>query len=400
MAAVKKTAVKKTAAKKQARPKERNSTHLQGEAGEKLVEQSLPYWWVVRKMTPDYALDLHVEVFSEPDFANDLNARALGEHFYIQVKAAATLPINRRVVQERHNVANAPLAPNAGSDKFAIDVVDFVMDTNSLVTIESMGSAVPVLLCLVDVSLGRVYYVCLNDYIAKVLVPENPKYRDQGTVKVYIPAWNVLDQKDPSFGFIKMLARRSKFYSLFSTFAYQYAEVDSAMSRLDVFMQDRQTELVQVPSEIIDMVAFFIESNLRLDLWGSEPVGRWNQLQEVFDRAAALAAKLDYFRAPRTAEEVIVQFIIEAREVFRLGELNGRMYEEVAREARLPTYFASAFLDSSPPFAHQPTLTPVSSKAQAAKKTTKAPAAAKGAPAKTNASSKRPESSEATTAAL
>ena len=72
-----------------------------------------------------------------------------------------------------------------------------------------MGNAVPVLLCLVDVSLGRVYYVCLND-TSPNLVPENPKYRDQGTVKLYVPAWNVLDQKDPSFGFIKMLARRSK----------------------------------------------------------------------------------------------------------------------------------------------------------------------------------------------
>jgi hypothetical protein len=274
-----KEAAKKAAAGKKSKPmphvKERDRNQLQGEAGEALVEASFPYYWVRRKITPDYALDLHVEVYSPP--SDEVNARALGEHFYVQVKSMASVPIKTKTVRDRQNVSKAFLSTEYG-DAVDIEVVDYSVDTGTLMTVQAMGNAVPVLLCLADVTARTVYYVCLNDYISKVLLPENPDYHKQGHVTVNIPAWNVLDQTDPSFAYIWLLGRRAKLYSAFNTFAYQLNELKYAFDELNAVMDSSDSELVQVPGHLVEMVTVFLAQNLRLDIWGPSGFGGWHPM--------------------------------------------------------------------------------------------------------------------------
>lgn len=80
------------------------------------------------------------------------------------------------------------------------------------------------MLFAVEESTEGVYYVCLWDYIPKILRPETPNFEDQESVTIRIPAWNVLDVDDPGFGYFRLLGRRAKLYAAFNVFHYQQAE--------------------------------------------------------------------------------------------------------------------------------------------------------------------------------
>ena len=76
------------------------------------------------------------------------------------------------------------------SDNCIFKVVKYPLDTALLATVEKMGSAVPVLLCLVDNVEREGYFVCLNDYVDKILISQKPDYDRQGTVTINIPIEN------------------------------------------------------------------------------------------------------------------------------------------------------------------------------------------------------------------
>lgn len=76
-----------------------------------------------------------------------------------------------------------------------IDVVKFSIETSLLATVERMSSSVPVLLIVVDILKEQAYYVCLNDYIEKIIVPSKPNYVEQAEITVYIPIKNVIKEK-------------------------------------------------------------------------------------------------------------------------------------------------------------------------------------------------------------
>lgn len=147
------------------RTKQREARHIRGDRGVNLVNEKLPHYWVVRDIYPDYGLDLHVKVF-EPDLDDPESSNTLGEHFYIQVKTTKEINLEKRTVRSRKNVTKFDLDPADGTP-LEIEVVKYVIDTETLLTVEAMGSAIPVLLCYVDTTTETVYYVCLNDYISK-----------------------------------------------------------------------------------------------------------------------------------------------------------------------------------------------------------------------------------------
>lgn len=316
---------------------------MQGDAGEALVISRFPEEWVVRKLNPDFGLDLHVEVFELVDCDS---ADTRGEHFYVQVKST-TAP-RRMTTQVRHrgNVVKSGRDEQKEGDPVDISVVACPLETSELLTVEALGHAVPVLLCLADVASGTVWYVCLNDYISKVLLPRNPRYTDQDNVTVHIPAWNVLDSGDPSFTYIWLLARRPKLYSAFNTFAYQYAELRRAANSFGALLNDPDTGMSQADPDMVDMVRVFVSSNLRLDIWETAGAGYWSPLSDVrvdFERVEQGLAVID--RA--LPHEDVVQEL-ERMEIAFLRAVNlGRMYEELVREWRLPTALATLMDDAN-----------------------------------------------------
>ena len=73
-----------------------------------------------------------------------------------------------------------------------IDVVKFSIETSLLATVERMSSSVPVLLIVMDIIKEQAYYVCLNDYIEKIIVPSKPNYVEQDEITIYIQIENVM----------------------------------------------------------------------------------------------------------------------------------------------------------------------------------------------------------------
>ena len=95
--------------------------------------------------TPDYGIDLSVELFNQCEGGYVTS----GEHIFFQVKGTEELDKCTIKVKSRMNVEKD--YKTTSEEVKEIEVVKFRLDTDFLFTVEKMGSAVPVILAVVDV---------------------------------------------------------------------------------------------------------------------------------------------------------------------------------------------------------------------------------------------------------
>lgn len=334
------------------RTKRRTANQIQGKRAEDLVSEKFPAEWLVRKIDADFGLDLHVEAFDYSD-AKKESVDTLGEHLFVQVKSVRSIKARTLTIHERRNVSKYAVSEPAGKS-YDIQVYPYSLEVSEIATIEAMGNAIPVLLCVTAMDTQETYYLCMNDYISKCLVPSNPNFHDQKTLTVYIPSWNVLDVSCPGFSYLRLLARRAKLYSAFNTFNYQYHELTYLDSEIDGVAQeaDRWEVKYPVPEEVLSIVRVFLSGNLRLDIWDSRGAGYWYVLVDLHRRFQHLANSLDKYRIPMGSYELF-QARIEICEPFRLAANAGNIYEELVREWRLPTVLAT-HTDDHPSLRYRP----------------------------------------------
>lgn len=322
------------------RRKRRVAQHVMEDRSVALLKGVLPLNWVVREYRPDYGLDLAVEVFAEVEGEPGIS-EAMGEHFFVQMKSVKTFNPSRLVVRPRKNVLKAPLSDGSlkDVDETELEVLSHSIDTDLLVTVQAMGAAAVVLLVVVALDVERVFFVCLNDYIDKVLVLESPAFAKQGTVTLKIPTENELAAGGGSIGFIRFLAQRPKFYSAFSLIAYQNHELDWAATEVDYF----------------PFVSHSIALLRRLDIWEHsswqlcQHYKRW--MDHLEKGIAALpdvpddwfrqhpSIRLDDIDAPRHTGSV--SWLAQETRQFWNGLMAlGRTYEEICRERCLPTHLS------------------------------------------------------------
>lgn len=164
------------------------------------LQNLLPDEWVQRKMEPDYGIDIDLELFEYEENV----CVTLGEHVFLQVKGTEALecatikPIGKQIYTKTE------------LDKMQVSVLKFVVDVSLLKLVERMGSAIPVLLIVVDIKSQTAYYVCLNDYVRNVLLYRASDYRTQDSVTIYIPKDNVFLPSVASW-----YGKRAKLYGLF-----------------------------------------------------------------------------------------------------------------------------------------------------------------------------------------
>ena len=104
-----------------------------------------------------------------------------------------------------------------------------------------MGSAVPVLLAVVDINTENTYFICLNDYIEKVIVPDNSNYTEQEYITLNLPKMNILNCES-GLASVKWYAKRAKLFSLFNKISYQngelgYIENEILQERIEHFLK-------------------------------------------------------------------------------------------------------------------------------------------------------------------
>lgn len=303
--------------------KRRSLNQIKEEDSYRILRQKLPETWVIHEYGPDYGIDCIVELFDYVDDEKTV-AETLGENFYVQLKGSSRVEYGKRRAFARSNVALGALSENK-EDYVDIDVVKFQLDISDLLTIQSMGTAVPVLLILVDVTSERMFFVCLNDYIDKVIIPEDPLFYKNGSKVINIPVQNEITLHHSHLVPLRNFGKRAKMLAAFSLFNYQSIEIKRRLG-LTNFTYSMRPELE------VEMMKTFVNSALRLDIWDKHEF--WAPIKDShYDLLALERALADGV----PAEEHAAMLNLANEHIWRKLTNLGNMYEELCREWYLPT---------------------------------------------------------------
>ena len=304
--------------------KKRSENQIIGESGIDILRSLFPQEWVIREYAVDYGIDLDVELFEQ---TNEKVYVTKGEHVLFQVKTTDNLEIKKMKVFNR----------NSKKDFFESDVVKYSLDTDLISTVERMGSAVPVLLCLVDNVEREGYFVCLNDYIDKILISEKPNYQKQGTVTINIPIKNKISSGKFA---IEWYGKRAKLYAFFNLINCQKRDLQ--------YISDCNME---------QTVNSFLEKICRLDVWSVDLLssfkekieyyrehGSTQQADMIINAAIERGEDVDepVWEATYCAEEVSFRYATKIQGLHQLWDelcTIADMYESDCREAYIPTYY-------------------------------------------------------------
>lgn len=321
------------------RSKRKSKAHLVDRKANSIIESLLPVHWTIREYKPDYGIDLSIELFeSKKNIKGEIVYDTLGEHIFIQVKGTSSPNFSKHRIYEKHNVEKKL----AASKKYKeIDVIKFQLDTNELFTIDRMSNAVPVLLFIVDVDTNQVYFLCLNDYIDKILVPSDSNYYQKQNKTIYIPTANRITEDETSLYPLMFYGKRAKYYSFFNKCRYQQHELQYL---------DEDSLMATYP--------FFLEILLRFDIWDQSHL--WGLLEHYHKELIKLknrgadALLEDFYDIPdekdnsewetnfsgnRTYTQKETLVFMQVRSLWDKLSILSNTYEEICREAFLPSYF-------------------------------------------------------------
>ena len=272
--------------------KKRPKQHIIGEKGVDILKELLPKEWAVREYVPDYGIDLDVELFD--NMGNDVY-RTKGEHVLFQVKGIEKL--NKKTIKLYSQINEEKEYKEDKVDYFTMDVIPYSVDTDLLVTIERMGSAVPVLLCVVDTKNKAAYCVCLNDYIEKIIVPQEPDFYNKKAVTINVPIENCVNT-DVGRHIIEWYGKRAKLYAFFNKVNYQLRELDYSLN-----------------TEYEKLAEHFLQILCRLDVWSAA---------DYFPALKNVKENIDYYLEHHNTKigDKILNSIIERGE-----DVNSRIYE-------------------------------------------------------------------------
>jgi hypothetical protein len=313
---------------KMIRKKQRVLQHIMEDESYEIIKSQISKHWVIREFNrPDYGIDLVIELFEVID---ENVAETLGEFIYVQVKSVKEVTTKLETIYAVGNVAKGVWTEDRKSHT-SLEVIKYPFDTTSIFTIQSLGGSVPVLLFVVDIKSKEVYFICINDYIEKIILPQNPKYPEQGSVTFTIPALNKLSNKDISNDALKFYGKRAKLLAAFSKFSFQKNEIAHMLGYRDYPIWTYRDEIEKGKSYEIDEIKtqllYFISQVIDLDIWQHN---EWVVLPKAREDLVAVKTLLETKDVDwaTVKDKVIVLW-------HQLTNL-GTMYEDICREWFLP----------------------------------------------------------------
>jgi uncharacterized protein DUF4365 len=305
--------------------KRRSINQINEEVSLKIFSDSIPDTWVIHEYGPDYGIDCVVELFDYVDEKKNI-AETLGEIFYVQLKSSVNINYSNKKVYPRGNVEKGTLAEDK-SEFYEINVATFQLETSELLTVQAMGPAIPVLLVLVDINTKRSFYVCLNDYIDKIIIPSDQLFSEKKSKVIHIPLKNEISLKKESLMGLRAYGKRSKMYGAFTKFSYQKKEIERILG-LAGFNQSMSFEQAR------NMLKIFTLTALNQDIWCSHEF--WKPILASHEELKEINSAID--RGIHTEKEQA--FIHHCHQVwYRLDNLSN-MYEELVREWFMPSFLA------------------------------------------------------------
>ncbi|OKH34385.1 hypothetical protein NIES2101_39045 [Calothrix sp. HK-06] len=319
--------------------KRRSLNQIKEDISYNILREKLPESWVIHEYGPDYGIDYVIELFDYIDDKKTM-AETLGENFFVQLKASSSIEYISKRVYPRGNVEKGKLSEDK-SEYFDIEVAKFNLEMSELLTVQSMGVAIPVLLVLVDVITRRAFFICLNDYIDKVLAPDDSNYSKKESKTLYIPLKNEIINCEQNLLALRVYGKRSKMYGAFSKFYYQKNEIEFAIT--DDFYNPELREFIIttnlcIPARrevVIEMIKTFVETAIRQDIWRSHEF--WLPIQISFNQLIDLRIKLEKGIKSEEYEDFLIYCNVDVWN--KLANL-GNMYEELVREWYMPTFLA------------------------------------------------------------
>ena len=313
-----------------AHTKRRVRQHIMEDQSYLVLKALLPEEWAVHEYRPDYGIDLVIEIFKFIDDTREA-ADTLGELFFVQLKSVKQTEIHKLKLRSRGNVEKSAAARGESLER-AIEVIPYVIDTDTLLTVQTMGPTIAVVLCLVCLETNRVFYVCLNDLIEKVLLVEDLNYAEKGTKTIHIPVKNEITQGVSGLDGLRFMAKRPKFYAAFNRFNYQQSELwyFLGFTRPGIVTYRDQVEPEHdLDVEMRPLLRRFISVLKYLDIWTDNTA--WSLVDEYYTYLAQMEAMLDN---PNEDTETIIS---KALVVWNGLTALSRNYEEICREWYLPT---------------------------------------------------------------
>jgi|SRR5450432_207768 len=311
-----------------AKRKQRVFQHVMESESYQIIKDQIPKEWVIREFNrPDYGIDLVIELFDKID---DKVSETLGEFIYVQVKSVRLAKVKKQKFYSVGNVAKGKWKENR-SEWMNIDVVKYRFDTDSIYTIQTLGASVSFLLFLVDIKSKEVYFICMNDYIDKIILPKIPKYAKKKSITISIPVFNNLNHKLVRDNALRFYGKRAKLLAAFSKLYYQKNELAYMIGFKTFPIHTYRNELEKDKKidaiDVLEQVQFFIEQIKDLDIW--EYAG-WLVLPD----AKAEIFKLKSFMQKKNYDvDIAIEKVIVCWH--RLTNL-GTMYEDLCREWFLP----------------------------------------------------------------
>jgi len=293
-----------------------------------IIKSQIPRHWVIREFNrPDYGIDLVIELFEKLE---DDVSETLGEFVYVQVKSVKNIKVNQETIYEVGNVAKGVWTENRKSYT-NLQVIKYSFDTNSIYTIQSLGGSVSVLLFVVDIGSKEVYFICVNDYLDKIILPQNSDYTDQGSLTITIPTLNKLSNLEIANKALKFYGKRAKLLAAFSKFSFQKNEIKYLFGYKDYPVWTYRDELEKgktyEPNEIKTQLLYFISQIDSLDIWQHSD---WEVLPKALEDLTAVKKLLESEEVDWTT--VKSKVIVLWHQFTNLGSI----YEEVCREWFLP----------------------------------------------------------------
>ena len=208
-----------------------------------------------------------------------------------------------------------------------------------------MGSAVPVLLSVVDLESSSAYFVCLNDYIEKILIPAKPDFYAQQTVTINIPVENCVNTTEGRH-IIEWYGKRAKLYAFFNKVNYQLHELNYSsdinykeltdhflriLCRLDVWTAVNYFPALRIAKEEID---YYLEhhntkageTSLKMKTEAGEDVD-----SEIYEGTYCVG----------TVSYRHLNLVQSLHVLWDKLSITSSIFEENAKEAFLPTMFSA-----------------------------------------------------------
>ncbi|WP_415528757.1 DUF4365 domain-containing protein [Gluconacetobacter sp.] len=329
--------------------KQRSDTHLQEASSEDIVRSHIPEEWCIRKLHPDYGVDLSIEVFERK---ND-GIPTMGEFLYIQLKSTKKLRRKSVTLRERLNVEKFPLShrsiTGSSDERYELDVVSYSIDIDTLDNARLMSASTPLMLFLVDSIQKDVYFICLTDYYEKILLPKNLDFSTRSSVTIYIPVSNRLS--DSTIDFLRLYASRAKLYSMFNICKYQYNEMNSLQYHFIETFNERELSILEAD---INIIRRFSQRAASLPIW--ERAHLWPHLMHARRTLEATILELEKNTIEVIKAEMPNGNIISADHSKLLQHCSyswkllanlGNVFEDICREWLIPTILGQLCSDIS-----------------------------------------------------